>query len=70
MEETNKIKELVRSIINLHESKDFKTLSTHIDEEEIKAATWFTEKRFLEVCEAIEKRNRQYYLIRIYCHSK
>ena len=55
MEETNKIKELVRSIINLHESKDFKTLSTHIDEEEIKAATWFTEKRFLEVCEAIEK---------------
>ena len=55
MEETNKMKELVRSIINLHELNDFETLSTHISETEIKAATWFTEKRFFEVCAAIEK---------------
>lgn len=55
MEETNRMEELVRSIINLHELNDFETLSTHISEAEIKAATWFTEKRFFEVCEAIEK---------------
>lgn len=55
MEETNKMKELVHSIINLHESNDFEALTTHISETEIKAATWFTEKRFFEVCEAIEK---------------
>lgn len=54
MDEKNKIKELVLSIINLHESNDFETLSTHIAEMEIKAATWFTEKRFFEVCEAIK----------------
>ena len=55
MEETNKMEKLVRSIINLHESNDFETLSAHISETEIKAATWFTEKRFSEVCEAIGK---------------
>jgi len=55
MDEINKMKELVRSIINLHESNDFETLSTHISETEIKADTWFTEKRFSEVCEAIKK---------------
>jgi len=55
MEQTNKILRLVRSIINLHELNDFETLSTHISETEIKAATWFSEKRFFEVCTAIEK---------------
>ena len=54
MEKTNKLNELVHSIIMLHESNDFTTLSTHISETEIKAATWFNEKRFYEVCEAIE----------------
>lgn len=48
-------KELVQSIINLHEANDFEGLSSHILESEIKAGTWFTEKRFNEVCEAIEK---------------
>jgi len=55
MEEINKLKELVNSIINLHESNDFESLSSHISETEIQAATWFNEKRFFEVCEAIEK---------------
>lgn len=54
MDEINKMEELVRSIINLHELKDFEALSAYISETEIKSATWFTEKRFLEVCEAIE----------------
>ena len=54
MKEIVKMKELVHSIISLHELSDFKALSTHISETEIKAATWFNEKRFLEVCEAIE----------------
>lgn len=55
MEETNKLKKFVNTIIGLHEKKDFKTLSTHISETEIKSETWFTEQRFYEVCEAIEK---------------
>jgi hypothetical protein len=55
MEETNKLKNYVYTIISLHEQKDFEKLSTHISETEIKAETWFTEKRFYEVCEAIEK---------------
>jgi len=55
MEEKNKLKELVRSIISLHELNDFEKLSTYISEAEIKAATWFTKKRFFEVCEAMEK---------------
>lgn len=48
-------KELVQSIINLHETNDFEALSSHIHDSEIKAGTWFTEKRFKEVCEAIAK---------------
>lgn len=55
MDEINIIKEFVRKVIILHESNDFETLSSLISETEIKAATWFTEKRFFEVCEAIEK---------------
>lgn len=55
MQETNKLKDHVQTIIGLHEQKDFERLSAHISETEIKAETWFTEKRFYEVCEAIEK---------------
>jgi len=55
MKETEKIKTLVQSIIQLHETKDFDGLLPHVSETEIKAATWFTNKRFIEVCEAIEK---------------
>ena len=55
MKETEEIKTLVQSIIQLHETKDFEGLSSHVSETEIKAATWFTNKRFIEVCEAIEK---------------
>jgi len=55
MEETNKLKNFVQTIIGFHEKKDFDKLSAHISETEIKSETWFTEKRFYEVCEAIEK---------------
>lgn len=55
MEEINKLKNHVHTIIGLHEQKDFEKVSAHISETEIKAETWFTEKRFYEVCEAIEK---------------
>ena len=55
MQEENKLKNYVHTIIDLHEKKDFEKLSEHISETEIKAETWFTEKRFYEVCEAIEK---------------
>ena len=54
MNQINKMKELVRSIIHLHELKDFEALSAYISETEIKSATWFNEKRFFEVCDAIE----------------
>ena len=50
-----KMKDLVQTVIRLHESNDFEKLSTYISESELKAATWFTEKRFNEVCEAIDK---------------
>lgn len=46
--------ELVKSIIHLHETSDFETLSSYVSETEIKVCTWFTNKRFIEVCEAIE----------------
>ena len=48
-------KELVRSIINYHETNNFEALSEHILEAEIEEGTWFTQKRFIEVCDAIEK---------------
>jgi hypothetical protein len=54
MEQKDDIKALVESIMHLHETKDFEGLSAYISAAEIKAATWFTKKRFLEVCEAIE----------------
>lgn len=49
------LESLVRSIIQLHEKRDFTSVSTHISESELKEDTWFTEKRFHEVCDAIEK---------------
>ncbi len=48
-------KELVLSIINYHETNNFEALSEYILEAEIEAGTWFTQKRFIEVCDAIEK---------------
>lgn len=48
-------KALVQSIINCHETNDFESLSSYVLESEIKAGTWFTEKRFNEVCEAIKQ---------------
>lgn len=50
-----KLKNIVQTIINYHETNDFESLSKYILETEIESATWFTQKRFSEVCEAIEK---------------
>lgn len=55
MRATEELKEFVQSIISYHESNDFESLSDYILETEIEAGTWFTKKRFVEVCEAIEK---------------
>ena len=55
MKETEEMETLVQSIIQLHETKNFEGLLPHVSETEIKAETWFTNKRFIEVCEAIEK---------------
>jgi hypothetical protein len=54
MKQKDEIKTLVQSIIHLHETKDFEGLLAYISEAEIKAGTWFSQKRFIEVCEAIE----------------
>ena len=54
----NKLPELtplVRSIIQLHEKRDFFSVSSHVSESELQENTWFTGKRFHEVCDAIEK---------------
>ena len=40
------LKEFIQSIIKLHETNDFTTLSTYISETEINANSWFSEKRF------------------------
>ena len=55
MDETTKLKDFVCSIIKLHETNDFETLSSYIIETEVKADTWFNEQRFSEVCDAIKK---------------
>ncbi len=54
MTDIQKTKALMRTIIDLHESKDYDTLLPYISKEEVKKETWFTRKRFMEVCEAIE----------------
>ena len=54
MNDLKKTKELMQAIIDLHESKDYDTLLPYISEEEVEKETWFTRKRFMEVCEAIE----------------
>ena len=55
MSKTTGLKELVQSIINYHETNNFKALSEYVSDTEIEAGTWFTQKRFIEVCAAIEK---------------
>ena len=55
MKNKKELKELVQTIINFHEINDFESLADHISETEVKAGTWFTKKRFAEVCEAIEE---------------
>lgn len=44
----------MRTIINLHESKEFDELLPYISKSEVENETWFTRNRFIEVCEAIE----------------
>lgn len=55
MKDKKELKELVQTIINFHETNDFEALSGYVSQTEIEAGTWFTQKRFIEVCEAIEK---------------
>ena len=54
MKDLNKTKQLLQTVIDLHESKDYESLVAYVSEEEIEKGTWFTRKRFMEVCEAIE----------------
>ena len=53
MRKNEEIKELVQSIIHLHETKNFEDLSAHIAGTAKEEGSWFSEKRFHEVCEAI-----------------
>lgn len=55
MNKLPELETLVRSIIQFHEKRDFTRVSSHVSESELKEDTWFTEKRFHEVCDAIEK---------------
>lgn len=55
MNDINETKELMQTIIDLHESKEFDSLLPYISKSEVEKETWFTRKRFIEVCEAIEK---------------
>lgn len=55
MSNATDLKELVQAIINHHETNNFEALSDCVSENEIEAGTWFSQKRFTEVCEAIEK---------------
>ena len=55
MNKTKELRELVQTIISYHETNNFDALSGCVLEAEIEAGTWFTQKRFIEVCEAIEK---------------
>lgn len=54
MPHIDKMEELIQTIINLHEARDFDGLLAYISESEVEKETWFTRKRFIEVCEAIE----------------
>ncbi len=54
MNDLNKAKQLLQTIIDHHETKDYDSLMPYVSEEEIEKASWFTRKRFMEVCEAIE----------------
>jgi len=54
MKDLKKTKQLVRTIINFHEVNDYESLLAYVSEEEITKGTWFTHKRFMEVCEAIK----------------
>ncbi len=55
MRDINKTKDLIQTIIDLHETKEFDALLPYISKSEVENETWFTRKRFFEVCEAIEK---------------
>lgn len=50
-----KTKQLITTIIALHEAKDYDSLLPHISKSEVEKKTWFTHNRFIEVCEAIEQ---------------
>jgi len=55
MSKDKELTELVKTIINYHETNNFEALSNHVSETEIKTGTWFNKKQFIKVCEAIEK---------------
>lgn len=48
-------KQLIQTIIALHEAKDYESLLPYISKREVEKKTWFTHNRFIEVCEAIEQ---------------
>ncbi|MDX2506620.1 MAG: hypothetical protein QNL62_19380 [Gammaproteobacteria bacterium] len=48
------LRNLVQSIIDLHDTQDFAQLSSLVSKSEIEAGTWFTKERFYEVCSVIE----------------
>ncbi len=54
MQDIEELESFVESIIHMHETKNFKGLSAYISDIELKAGTWFTEKRFNEVCDVME----------------
>ena len=53
MKDIEELIKTVESIIKFHETDEFSNLSSYILEKEIKASTWFTNKRFTEVSEMI-----------------
>lgn len=54
MADDEELKILVKNIIRIHDEQNFNQLLPLVSENEIKAARWFSENRFKEVCEAIK----------------
>lgn len=55
MKNSEELKGLVQTIIQLHESNGFTELASYISEDAKIEDSWFSEKRFYEVCDAIKK---------------
>ena len=55
MKNSEELKGLVETIILLHETNSFNELASYISDDAKNEDSWFSEKRFYEVCEAINK---------------